>query len=125
MVNPDCWPRLAKNRVPVPKAVLRALRDDPFLMRLTLWLNHRIFAAQNESLVPWDAVQTALGSDDRLVRRFRAKVREGVREIRLWWPELNVEADPEGLRVKPSPLLVPETRPRRLSKGTPRLQEPG
>jgi hypothetical protein len=125
MVNPECWPRLAKNRVPVPKTVLRALRDDPFLMRLTLWLNHRIFATKSQTLVPWDAVQTALGSDDGKERRFRSKVRDGVREIRLWWPELNVEAETGGLRVNPGPLLIPEAGPKGLPKAPGRSQEPG
>ncbi len=115
-INRDAWPRLAQSRVPVPKTLLRSLREDPFLLRLTLWLHYRVHAARTESVVPWDALRAALGSDDQRERRFRGKIRDGILEIRQWWPDLDAQVAPRGLRISPGRPLLPrvggaETQP--------------
>lgn len=109
-VNAELWPRLAQHRVPAPLTLLRELREEPFLLRLTLFLAYRSFAAKTASVIPWKALQDAMGSDDRAIRNFRAKIRTALREIGHWWPEVSAEVTEKGLMIGPSARLL-KSRP--------------
>jgi len=108
-LNERFWRDAIKYHVPVPKDLIRETRDDLLLQRLAIFLGWRSYAAakaithgqDGESVIPWTAVRDLIGSDDKNPRKFRLQVRRALGRIRIFWPEINVVAEREGLLIAP------------------------
>jgi hypothetical protein len=109
---------IACQPVPVPKDLLRAFRSEPLAQRIAVFLGYRSFATRTESVIPWDDLQSIVGSDDKNLRKFRMRVRQSLEAIRVFWPEVNAELSSRGLLVGPpnhSVQLLPDAA--RLHRG--------
>jgi hypothetical protein len=88
--------------VPVPKDLIRELRDEPLTFRLAILLGYRSFAARSESAIPWNDLKEQTGASFTRPRDLRRAVDEALERIKVFWPELEAEVADHGLVVGPS-----------------------
>jgi hypothetical protein len=87
--------------VPVPFELLQATKKKSQLQDLLIFLYWRSFAAQTETLIPWESLREQLWQEDSVASRIRTRFREAIIVFKTIWPELNAEADKKGLRIGP------------------------
>ncbi len=109
--------------VPVPFELLQATKKKSQLQDLLIFLYWRSFAAQTETLIPWESLREQLWQEDSVASRIRIRFKEAILVFKTIWPELNAEAEKKGLRIGP-PLkgshLIPQAKHvRRLPEPTP------
>jgi hypothetical protein len=104
--------------VPVPFELLQATKKKSQLQDLLIFLYWRSFAAQSETLIPWESLREQLWQEDSVASRIRTRFKEAILVFKTIWPELNAEAEKKGLRIGPphkGSHLVPQAkRVRRL-----------
>lgn len=100
-LNESFFRAAASRPVPVPKELIRELREDPLLLRFALFAGYRSFGAKTSSVVPWEDVRSLIGSDVARIRRFRQEIRTSLEALRAFWPEVNAEIESNGLRIGP------------------------
>jgi hypothetical protein len=88
--------------VPLPKDLIRELRDEPLTFRLAILLGYRSFAARSESVIPWNDVKEQTGASFSRPRDLRRAVHEAVERIKVFWPEVEAQAGEHGLLVGPA-----------------------
>ena len=87
--------------VPVPFELLQATKKKSQLQDLLIFLYWRSFAAQSETLIPWESLREQLWQEDSVSSRIRIRFREAITVFKTIWPELNAEAEKRGLRIGP------------------------
>jgi hypothetical protein len=87
--------------VPVPTQLIVQTRKNPQLQDMCVWLHWRCFAAQNESVIPWEYLAEQIWQADTKVRRIRERFNEAIQFARGMWPELRAEVRKDGLWVAP------------------------
>src|ERR1700712_200681 len=87
--------------VPVPFELLQATKKKSQLQDLLIFLYWRSFAAQTETLIPWESLREQLWKKDSAESRIRTRFREAIIVFKTIWPELNAEAEKAGLRIGP------------------------
>jgi Plasmid encoded RepA protein len=92
---------ILKHHVPVPFALLKATRKGAQLQDMMLFLHWRSYAAQTESLIPWQNLREQLWQEDNTARRIRTRFKSAIEALKVVWPELQAEARQEGLWIAP------------------------
>jgi hypothetical protein len=92
---------LMRHHVPVPEELIYSTRRQSQLQDLMLFLFWRCFAAQKESIIPWDYLVQQLWQDDSNRRRIRSRFDNAIRALRCIWPEMQASAEHRGLVVAP------------------------
>ena len=87
--------------VPVPFELLQATKKKSQLQDLLIFLYWRSFAAQSETLIPWESLREQLWQEDSVASRIRTRFREAITVFKTIWPELNADAEKKGLRIGP------------------------
>src|SRR6195952_509450 len=87
--------------VPVPFELLQATKKKSQLQDLLIFLYWRSFAAQTETLIPWESLREQLWQEDSVASRIRTRFKEAITVFKTIWPELNAEAEKAGLRIGP------------------------
>jgi hypothetical protein len=100
-LNESFFQAAASRPVPVPKELIRELREDPLLLRFALFAGYRSFGAKTTSLVPWEDVRAQTGSELDRLRRFRQQIGTALEALRTFWPEVNATVEQGGLRIGP------------------------
>lgn len=111
--------------VPVPFELLQATKKKSQLQDLLIFLHWRSFAAQSETLIPWESLREQLWQEDSVASRIRTRFKEAITVLKTIWPELNAEAEKKGLKIGPpsgGQHLIPQARHvRRLPAPDPRM----
>jgi hypothetical protein len=92
---------LMRHHVPISKELISSTRKQSQLQDLMLFLCWRCYAAQSESLIPWDYLRQQLWQDDTNRQRIKTRFATAIRTLRSIWPELQAEAKSKGLWVAP------------------------
>ncbi|RZU41341.1 replication protein RepA [Edaphobacter modestus] len=92
---------LIRHHVPIPEELIQATRRQSQLQDHVLFLCWRCYAAQNESLIPWEYLRQQLWQDDTNEWRIRERFARAIRVLRAIWPQLRAEATTKGLCVAP------------------------
>ena len=92
---------LMRHHVPVPEELIYSTRRQSQLQDLMLFLCWRCYAAQSESLIPWQYLRQQLWQDDTNLRRIKGRFVGAITALRAIWPELRAEAKLRGLWVAP------------------------
>lgn len=101
LLSEEVFADLQKYHVAVPTEVIKLLRDKPQMLDISLFLYWRSFAAQSETLIPWDALREQLGHADSNPRRLRETVKAACQMWKTIWPEFNCGTNCEGLVIRP------------------------
>lgn len=88
--------------IPIPLRAIRAFTGNPIEYALMKRLFHRIIKAENNSVIPWDCLQSEIGCYDSNKRRFKKKVETMISKIAVGWPDVNrcIAALDSGVSVK-------------------------
>lgn len=88
--------------MPIPERAVMACKGNPTEYALLKRIFHRVAKAGTESVIPWAALAEESGTGDSNERRFRAKVKKLLKDLKVIWPELHQAVTPtsEGLAVK-------------------------
>lgn len=87
--------------VPVPYQLIVHTRKNPQLQDMCVWLHWRCFAAQTESVIPWEFLAEQMWQEDKKARRIKERFNEAIKFARGMWPELRAEVRKDGLWVAP------------------------
>jgi hypothetical protein len=93
---------MKNHSVPVDMRALRVLKSSPFELDLYCWLTYRFYSLSKRTVVPWEALQTQFGSEDKNERKFRWQLRKALRSVLLVYQDAKVEDSPSGLVLQPS-----------------------
>lgn len=101
LISPEVFADLKKYHVAVPLEVIKLHRDKPRMLDISLFLYWRSFAAQSESIIPWNSMQEQLGHPDSNPWRLRETVKAAIQMWKTIWPEFNCESNVEGVWIRP------------------------
>ncbi len=100
-IDDGFFAELMRHHVPVPEEIICSTRKQSQLQDLMLFLYWRCYAAQAESLIPWEYLMQQLWQNDSNHQRIKVRFEAAVRALRCIWPELQAEALGKGLKVGP------------------------
>ena len=88
--------------LPIPERAIQACKGSPTEYAMMKRIFHRVLKAGVGSVIPWPSLLEECGSEDSNERRFRAKVGELLKKLKVAWPELHQAVTPslKGLAVK-------------------------
>lgn len=92
---------LMLHHVPISRELISSTRKQSQLQDLMLFLCWRCYAAQSESLIPWEYLRQQLWQEDTNRQRIRTRFAAAIKVLRSIWPELKAEAKSNGLWVAP------------------------
>ena len=95
------YSELMRHHVPIPEELIYSTRRQSQLQDLMLFLCWRCFAAQSESLIPWEYLRQQLWQDDSNQQRIKGRFASAIRLLKTIWPELQADARSKGLWVAP------------------------
>lgn len=101
------YDEITKNPVIIDWRVLKHVQKSPLKIDIAIWLPWRLYGIEREQLVPWVALETQFGAAYKEPRQFRAAFKRALQDV-LKGPyrDAKVIVCDEGLRLKPSPLLI-------------------
>jgi hypothetical protein len=112
---PAFWEELRNHPIPVDTEVVRALANNPGCLDLYTWLTWRCFQARDTQRIPLFGpmgLASQLGVQDYArERKFRERVREWLKLVRLCWPECPAAVTKNGafLQLEPAVSVRPRT----------------
>lgn len=92
---------LKRFHVPVPTELLAKTRKQSQLQDICLFLHWRCYAARAATVIPWANLRQQFWHDDKTERRIKVRVAEAIAFLRILWPELQADAQKDGLWVAP------------------------
>lgn len=108
-INESLFRDIKKHHIAIPRKLWLRTRGSAQMQDILLWLFYRCYAAQSESVIPWDAVRQQLPQDDSNPWRLKQVLRRAVRELHLIWPEAQVDICEQGVWVNRSfQVLLPD-----------------
>jgi hypothetical protein len=90
---PGSW-----SRPPLPEAAL----TSSFALDLYAWTTYRVSRLRRPVSIPWEELARQFGSQERVLRTFRLRVRRGFERIRVFYPGLRFNVSQEELRLFPA-----------------------
>lgn len=90
---------IRKHHVAVPRSLWLQNKGSSHVHDLLLWLYYRCYAAQSESVIPWDSLREMFPDDDSNDRRLRQNAEQAIKELRILWPTVRIDTVPEGVWV--------------------------
>jgi hypothetical protein len=106
----DFFDELVERPVPVDFRALQALRRSPLQMDLYVWLTYRFSYLKRPTLVPWALLKQQFGADyaegGQGTRNFKKKFVQAMRVVCALYREAKVEAQEEGVFLRPSPTHI-------------------
>lgn len=110
IVLSEAFFNICKKSFPVDKRALRYLKKAPLSLDVYFWLSYRIFNLRKPTLISWRQLKEQFGSEYKNDRRtfyiFKKKLEATFEEIKALYPQLNLEAQKEGIQLKPSHTFI-------------------
>jgi hypothetical protein len=99
MLSPTFFQSLKNRAVPINLRAMTALCRCPLAMDLYVWTSYRSDELRKDfTLVPWRALWNQFGSDSAM-NKFQENVRRALGKVQTVYPELQVKADRNGLKL--------------------------
>ena len=114
-INELLFRDLIDHAVPVDVGAVRALRDSPTAMDLFVFLSYRLRKLTRPVSMPWQALQSQLGSDFKKTKEFARHVRLELRRVHSVWPSLKFSFYCGGVTFSP-PSQLPVSIARKSRK---------
>jgi hypothetical protein len=96
--------------VPADKRALRALKQSPLALDLYAWATYRVFSVNRKKapqFIPWDGLQTQMGSEYGDAKNFKKKAQMALRKVRSVYPSLKISPARGGFILHPGRTAVP------------------
>lgn len=87
--------------VPLDSTIIRELRRSPLALDTYAWLTWRVWKLDEETRIPWLALERQLGSQYRNHRQFRWRFRKCLDRVQSLWSGLDAEPQDRGLLLRP------------------------
>jgi len=120
----DLWgirlPQVTAHPIPTDLEAVKLLSSAPAVLDLFVWLSYRCFTSKGTERIPlfgpFGLVQQLGAVEYARPRRFREKLQQWLKTIRLVWPECPAEitADGENLRINPATSIHSSALPQKL-----------
>jgi hypothetical protein len=112
---------IKRHHVAIPKRLwlqLQGQKGGPQLQDLITFFVYRCYSAQSETIIPWAGLREQFPQDDSNPRRFKVTVRKAVQQLRIVWPEIQIDVVKEGVWVNRAvqPLLPDDSAKKRVRR---------
>ena len=101
--------------VPLDLNAMRALGSSPMKLDLYLWLSYRMSYLEDSTRIKWETLNAQFGSQYTRLRAFKEKFLENLTDVRIVYPDLNVEVTPDYLILRRSRTPIPKLSNKRSS----------
>ncbi|RFA06409.1 hypothetical protein B7R54_18680 [Subtercola boreus] len=98
--------------VPVNLEAMRALGASPMRLDIYLWATYRVFNLSRPTRIKWADLGAQFGGQYETLRQFKAQFIKNLTEVKLVYPELNLDVEKDFLVLRPSPPHVKPTKRR-------------
>lgn len=103
---------IKRHHVAIPRRLwlqLQGQKGGPTMKDLLTYLVYRCYCAESETTIPWAGLREQFPQDDSNPRRLKSNVRKAIKQLRILWPEVRIDATDKGVWVgKPPMLLLPD-----------------
>ncbi len=100
-LDDDTFQEFMHFHVAAPRGLVHATMRSPKMQDYMLFLQWRSYAAQTETLIPWETLAEQFPSEDSNPRRLSEDFQGAVAALTIAWHELNARATPQGLEIGP------------------------
>ena len=101
---------ILKSPVPIDMRAIKALKSSSLALDIYQYFTWRMFNLKGEPLIPWELIQNQFGSNYAPGAKgryaFKKKFSEQLQRVKVIYPDLNIEPEKNGLRLKPSPTHI-------------------
>lgn len=110
-LSPSYFESLTRHAVPLDERAIAALSHSAMGLDIYAWLAQRLhrIPAGAAHRVAWLLLQAQFGADFARLRKFREKFLIALKQVAAVYPAARIEADDEGLLLRPSAPPVPKT----------------
>jgi hypothetical protein len=102
--------------VPIDMRAMKALKRSPLALDIYFWLTYRLSYLRTARVIPWAALQlqfgAGYGTDAHGRRNFKQAFLRELKKVSVIYPGAKVEAQEEGLQLRPSGTHIPRPSPR-------------
>jgi hypothetical protein len=114
-LSPEFYAALQAHPVPISETAIRLIQNSSAVMDVYVWLAYRLHAITKPTTISWPVLHQQFGSEYRLLKKFRERFTENLREAIAVYPGAKIEVDPRGVTLRPSPPAVTGRTPRLIS----------
>lgn len=94
--------------VPLDMNAVRALGSSPMRLDLYLWLTYRMSYLERTTRVTWEQLNAQFGSQYSRIRAFKEAFLENLRDVKIVYPDLNVDVESDFIVLRRSNTHVPK-----------------
>lgn len=98
---------ITKSPIPIDWRVLKHVQKSPLKIDIAIWLPWRLYNVDREQVIPWAALELQFGADYKEPRQFKAAFKRALADVLRAFREAKVTVCDQGLRLRPSPKLIP------------------
>jgi Plasmid encoded RepA protein len=108
VLSDEFFQEIMENPIPADLEVVKLLSSAPAVLDLFVWLSYRCFTSKGTERIPifgpFGLVQQLGAVEYARARKFREKLHQWLKTIRLVWPECpaQITADGEAVRIHPA-----------------------
>ncbi len=103
---------IKRHHVAIPRRLwlqLQGQKGGPTMKDLLTFFVYRCYCAQRETVIPWAGLREQFPQDDSNPRRLKSNVKKAIKQLRILWPEVRIDAIEEGVWVAKAPMpLLPD-----------------
>jgi hypothetical protein len=112
---------IKRHHVAIPRRLwlqLQGQKGGPQLQDLLTFFVYRCYCAQSETVIPWVGLREQFPQDDSNPRRLKQNVKKAIKQLRILWPEVRIDALKEGVWVNRAvqPLLPDDPSKKRVRR---------
>jgi hypothetical protein len=101
---------LREHPVPISEPAIRQISNQSLTIDIYIWLAYRLHVLTGPTPVTWKALHQQFGAGYKVVRQFRSRFLEPLKEALAVYPEANVTVTEDGIVLHPSRPPIPERR---------------
>ena len=99
LIHSPLFTDIKKHNVVMPRRLWLELKGPTPVQDLVFWLYYRCYAANSETIIPWDALTEQFPHTDSNPYRLKQYLRKAIKVLKVLWPEVQLREDPKGLWV--------------------------
>ncbi len=102
MLNEKFYELIVKSSIPFDFNVITALKQSSIAIDVYIWLTYRAFTLKQPTIISWRQVQEQMGTQYSDLRNFMNKMKKVILQIRMFYPDINIEYVHGGMKIHPS-----------------------
>ncbi|GAB3244537.1 replication initiation protein [Arthrobacter pigmenti] len=109
----DDFHAAVENSVPLSKAVVRELRNNPMQLDIYTWLVNRLYKTQKPTKITWTQLQNQFGGSYKETRQFKSRFKTNLQGVLPLYVGAQVEIQDDGIMLRRSKKHIPQKEARK------------